>query len=83
MIRLHPYQYTYFNDVAGTVRKADDLFMLDYWGLAFKQASDGLHEQLAEQHEGSATWPQIGRLRCAGRNGRPRSRSVPISPSAG
>jgi hypothetical protein len=51
MIRLHPYQYTYFNDVAGTVRKADDLFMLDYWGLAFKQASDGLHEQLAEQHE--------------------------------
>src|ERR1700761_7399974 len=51
MIRLHPYQYTYFNDVAGTVRKADDLFMLDYWGLAFKQASDGLHEQLAEKHE--------------------------------
>jgi hypothetical protein len=51
MIRLHPYQYTYFNDVAGTVREADDLFMLDYWGLAFKQASDGLHEQLAAQHE--------------------------------
>ncbi|HVX75878.1 MAG TPA: glycosyltransferase family 39 protein [Bradyrhizobium sp.] len=51
MIRLHPYQYTYFNDVAGTVRKADDLFMLDYWGLAFKQASDGLHAQLAERHE--------------------------------
>jgi hypothetical protein len=51
MIRLHPYQYTYFNDVAGTVRKADDLFMLDYWGLAFKQASDGLREQLADRHE--------------------------------
>jgi len=51
MIRLHPYQYTYFNLVAGTVRGADDRFMLDYWGLAFKQASDALHEQIAQNHE--------------------------------
>ena len=51
MIRLHPYQYTHFNYIAGTVRAADDLYMLDYWGLAFKQASDGLHAQLAEHHE--------------------------------
>ena len=51
MIRLHPYQYTHFNHIAGTVRAADDRFMLDYWGLAFKQASDGLREQLAERQE--------------------------------
>jgi len=51
MIRLHPYQYTHFNHIAGTVRGADDRFMLDYWGLAFKQASDALHEQLAEKKE--------------------------------
>ena len=51
MIRLHPYQYTHFNHIAGTVRAVDDLYMLDYWGLAFKQASDGLREQLAERHE--------------------------------
>jgi hypothetical protein len=51
MIRLHPYQYTHFNDIAGTVRTADNLFMLDYWGLALKQASDGLREQLAERQE--------------------------------
>ena len=51
MIRLHPYQYTHFNHLAGTVRGADDRFMLDYWGLAFKQASDALREQLAEKHE--------------------------------
>ncbi len=50
MIRLHPYQYTHFNHIAGTVRGADDHYMLDYWGLAFKQASDGLHEQLDAQH---------------------------------
>jgi hypothetical protein len=51
MIRLHPYQYTHFNYIAGTVRGADTRFMLDYWGLAFKQASDGLREQLHERHE--------------------------------
>ena len=51
MIRLHPYQYTHFNHIAGTVRAADDLFMLDYWGLALKQASDGLREQLVERQE--------------------------------
>jgi hypothetical protein len=51
MIRLHPYQYTYFNDVAGTVRKAEYSFMLDYWGLALKQASEALREQLAERQE--------------------------------
>ncbi|MGA8902691.1 glycosyltransferase family 39 protein [Bradyrhizobium sp.] len=51
MIRLHPYQYTFFNHIAGTVRGADDRYMLDYWGLAFKQASDGLHEEIEERHE--------------------------------
>jgi hypothetical protein len=51
MIRLHPYQYTHFNHLAGTVRGADDRYMLDYWGLAFKQASDALHERLDEQQE--------------------------------
>ena len=51
MIRLHPYQYTHFNHIAGTVRAADDRYMLDYWGLALKQASDGLREQLDEEQE--------------------------------
>jgi Dolichyl-phosphate-mannose-protein mannosyltransferase len=51
MIRLHPYQYTHFNHIAGTVRTADNLFMLDYWGLALKQASDGLRDELVERQE--------------------------------
>jgi hypothetical protein len=51
MIRLHPYQYTHFNYIAGTVRSANNLFMLDYWGLALKQASDGLREELVERQE--------------------------------
>jgi Dolichyl-phosphate-mannose-protein mannosyltransferase len=51
MIRLHPYQYTHFNHIAGTVRSADNLFMLDYWGLALKQASDGLREEIVDRQE--------------------------------
>jgi hypothetical protein len=51
MIRLHPYQYTHFNQIAGTVRSANNLFMLDYWGLALKQASEGLREQIDVRQE--------------------------------
>jgi hypothetical protein len=51
MIRLHPYQYTHFNYIAGTVRQADSLFMLDYWGLALKQASDALKDEIVERQE--------------------------------
>jgi hypothetical protein len=51
MIRLHPYQYTHFNYIAGTVRGADNRYMLDYWGLALKQASDELREQIIERQE--------------------------------
>jgi hypothetical protein len=51
MIRLHPYEYAHFNHIAGTVRSADNFFMLDYWGLALKQASDGLREDLVERQE--------------------------------
>lgn len=57
MIRLHPYQYTHFNYIAGTVRQADALYMLDYWGLALKQASDALREQIIERQES----PPVGR----------------------
>ncbi|GGF73155.1 hypothetical protein GCM10007301_36200 [Azorhizobium oxalatiphilum] len=41
---LHPYQYTYYNHMVGGVKGADSLFMLDYWGLAFKQAAAELDE---------------------------------------
>ncbi len=51
MIRLHPYQYTHFNQIAGTVREADNRYMLDYWGLALKQASEGLREEIIERQE--------------------------------
>jgi hypothetical protein len=51
MVRLHPYEYTYFNRLAGGVAGARGRYMLDYWGLSFKQASQGLAGKLAERHE--------------------------------
>jgi hypothetical protein len=51
MVRLHPYEYTFFNRLAGGVAGAHGRYMLDYWGLSFKQASQGLAGKLAERHE--------------------------------
>jgi hypothetical protein len=48
MSRLHPYEYTYFNRLEGGVRAARAQYMLDYWALSFKQASQGLRAKLAE-----------------------------------
>jgi hypothetical protein len=49
--RLHPYEYTYFNHLVGGVRGAENRYMLDYWGLSFKQASTALLAKLAEKGE--------------------------------
>jgi hypothetical protein len=49
MIELHPYQYAYFNNLVGGVRAADSRYMLDYWGLSFKQATDKLLTVLEER----------------------------------
>lgn len=51
MVRLHPYQYTHFNWIAGGIRAADEHYMLDYWGLAFKQAAQELKAKLGERLE--------------------------------
>ena len=57
MVRLHPYEYAYFNPLGGGVRGAEGRYMLDYWGLAFKQAADELRARLAA----SADHPPPGR----------------------
>jgi hypothetical protein len=49
MARLHPYEYVYFNLTAGGVAGANGRYMLDYWGLAFKQAAEALRATLAER----------------------------------
>jgi hypothetical protein len=59
MVRLHPYQYTAFNWASGGVQMAHDNYMLDYWGLAFKQAGAALRAKLDAMHlkpPGSRRW---------------------------
>ena len=50
MVRLNPYQYSAFNWASGGVRMAHDNYMLDYWGLAFKQAGEALRVKLDAMH---------------------------------
>ncbi|HUI12653.1 MAG TPA: glycosyltransferase family 39 protein [Xanthobacteraceae bacterium] len=50
MVRVHPYEYTDFNHLAGGVRGAQANFMLDYWGLSLTQASRRLLGYIAERH---------------------------------
>jgi hypothetical protein len=51
MVRLHPYEYVWFNHLAGDVRAAQPRYMLDYWGLALKQAGEALRQELAARGE--------------------------------
>jgi dolichyl-phosphate-mannose-protein mannosyltransferase len=59
MVRLHPFEYTHFNRLMGGVGRAQGRYMLDYWALAFRQASQGLLAKLAESGEtkpGGGPW---------------------------
>ena len=51
MIRLHPYQYTQFNHLAGGVQAAEERYMLDYWGLSLTQASRRLLAEIEDRGE--------------------------------
>jgi hypothetical protein len=42
MVLLHPYQYAHYNRISGGTRAANRHYMLDYWGLSFKEAADRL-----------------------------------------
>jgi len=58
MVRLHPYEYTHFNHLAGGVAGARPRYMLDYWGLSIRQASLRLRTLLAQSGEtpGDGKW---------------------------
>jgi hypothetical protein len=51
MVRLHPYEYTYYNRLLGGVAGARPRYMLDYWGLSLTQASRELLAYLDAHHE--------------------------------
>ncbi len=49
LVRIHPYQYALFNQFAGGLEGARNHYMLDYWGLGFKEASEELLESLQKK----------------------------------
>ncbi|MFZ0607523.1 MAG: glycosyltransferase family 39 protein [Xanthobacteraceae bacterium] len=51
MVRLHPYQYTYYNHLIGGVAGARPRYMIDYWGLSMTQASRRLRAWLEARDE--------------------------------
>ncbi|MGB7078249.1 MAG: glycosyltransferase family 39 protein [Xanthobacteraceae bacterium] len=51
MVRLHPYQYTYYNHLIGGVAGARPRYMIDYWGLSMTQASRRLRVWLEARDE--------------------------------
>ena len=44
MIRLHPYEYIYYNSFIGGVNGAQDRFELDYWGTSYREAAEYINE---------------------------------------
>ena len=54
MARLHPYEYTHFNRIAGGAAGARPRFMLDYWGLSLTQASRQLRALIAAARRATA-----------------------------
>jgi hypothetical protein len=39
-IRLHPYEYVYYNQFVGGARGVVDRFELDYWGTSYREAAN-------------------------------------------
>ena len=83
MARLHPYEYASFNHIAGGVRGAQPRFMLDYWGLAFKQAGAGAARQARRCAARRRPPGANGGSRCAARIPRRGSRSATSSSRPG
>lgn len=48
MVRLHPYQYLYFNSISGGLEAAYNRDETDYWGLSHKEAGDWLNAYIAQ-----------------------------------
>ncbi len=47
LVRLHPYEYIYFNELTGGLKGSEGRFENDYWGASFKEAVDWLEKNAA------------------------------------
>ncbi|MEN8240957.1 MAG: hypothetical protein ABFS17_03460 [Chloroflexota bacterium] len=44
IIQIHPFEYLYYNSFIGGIEGANNKFVLDYWGIAHKDAMDYANE---------------------------------------
>jgi len=61
IFQLHPYEYIYYNELAGGVGGASRRFEMDYWGTGFREAMLYLDTIAPE----SATYSVLGSVRSA------------------
>lgn len=45
-LRLHPYQYIYYNEIAGGVARAQEDYETDYWGTAYRELAESFYDFL-------------------------------------
>ena len=45
VLRLHPYEYVYFNELAGGVRGAFRRYELDYWARSYREAAEYINRE--------------------------------------
>jgi hypothetical protein len=53
MVRLHPDEYIYYNELVGGVKGAENRFELDYWGNSYAEAVGLLHKHLKKEAAGA------------------------------
>jgi len=49
MIKLHPYQYIYYNELVGGLKGAYGQYETDYWGKAYKEATEWFNKNINDQ----------------------------------
>jgi hypothetical protein len=49
LVRLHPYQYVFFNELVGGLAGAGERFESDYWAHSFQEAARALVQRLRER----------------------------------
>ncbi|MFL9711358.1 ArnT family glycosyltransferase [Methylobacillus sp. Pita1] len=47
--RLHPYEYIYYNNLAGTMAEAEEEWEGDYWSSSLREAADILEEEISSK----------------------------------
>ncbi len=49
-VKLHPYQYIYFNPISHKIWEVQDTFETDYWGTSYKEATQKLILYIKQNH---------------------------------